>query len=96
VSAAPPLSQCHRLGRPPLCPLETAIRVLKLRDQGLSYTGISVVLNREGVPTPAGQLAWQKSYVDRVLHTQYAKALWEEIGTTSAEVADAAIMPDGS
>jgi hypothetical protein len=45
----------RRPGRPPACPLAIVIRVVELRRQGLSYADISVVLNREGVPTPAGR-----------------------------------------
>jgi hypothetical protein len=53
--------------------------VVDLRRQGLSYAEISVVLNREGIPTPTGRPVWQKSYVDRLLHTRYAKEMWGAI-----------------
>ena len=76
MSASHPEPQPRRPGRPPACPLEIVVRVVELRRQGLSYTEISVVLNREGIPTPAGRPVWQKSYVDRLLHTQYAREIW--------------------
>jgi hypothetical protein len=59
-------------GRPPLCPPETVIKVVDLRQRGLSLSTISVVLNAEGVPTPAGRSRWSKSHVDRLLHTRHA------------------------
>jgi hypothetical protein len=79
VSAAHSLPQCRRPGRPSACQREIVIRVVELRRQGLSYCAIGAVLNREGIPTPAGRPVWHKSYVDRLLHTQYAREIWEEI-----------------
>jgi|HubBroStandDraft_1064217.scaffolds.fasta_scaffold1025413_2 hypothetical protein len=71
--------QLRRPGRPPCCPLEVALRVVDLRRQGLSYAEISAVLNAEGVPTPAGRPRWQRSYVDRLLHTRYVvDLLWRD------------------
>ena len=68
----------RRPGRPPACPLAVVIRVAELRRQGLSYAEISLVLNREGIPTPAGRPVWHKSYVDRLLHTRYAREIWDQ------------------
>lgn len=63
----------RRRGRPPCCPPAVAIRIVLLHLQGLSYQEICNVLNTEGVPTPLGRSPWQRSYVDRVLHTRYAR-----------------------
>lgn len=71
--------QPRRPGRPPVCPLAVVMHVVELRHQGMSYAEISAELNREGVPTPTGRLVWQKSYVDRLLHTQYAREIWEQL-----------------
>jgi len=50
--------------------------VLELREgQQLSYAAISDLLNALGIPTPAGRRPWQKSYVDRLLHTRHARQL---------------------
>ena len=70
-----PALQLRRRGRPPCCPLEVAVRAVDLRRQGLSYAEISTVLNAERVPTPAGRSRWQRSYVDRLLHTRYVMDL---------------------
>jgi hypothetical protein len=32
----------------------------------------------EGLPTPAGQPHWHRSYVDRLLHARHAKKIVEE------------------
>lgn len=77
MNAAVFLPRPRRPGRPPLCPREVAARIVGLRREGLSYEAISDVLNAEGVPTPAGGLIWQRSYVDRVLHTRYAQEVEE-------------------
>jgi hypothetical protein len=45
--------------------------------QRLSYAQISDVLNAEGIPTPAGRPLWRKEYVDRLLHTKYARDIME-------------------
>jgi Recombinase len=66
-------------GRPPCCPRELAIRIIRLRRQGLSYERIAWLLNDEGIPTPADGERWHKSSVDRLLHTNYAKLLLEEV-----------------
>jgi hypothetical protein len=50
-----------------------------MRDKGLSYDEISTMLNAQGVPTPTGRPLWQKSYVDRLLHTQYALEIAKDI-----------------
>lgn len=65
-------------GRPPRCPPELAIRVIQLRRRGMSYAGISAVLNEEGIPTPAGGSRWLKSHVDRLLHTRHVKEILED------------------
>ena len=78
MSALYSVPQSRRPGRPPACPFEVVSRVVELRRQGLSYAEISVALNREGVPTPAGRPLWQKSYVDRLLHTHYAREIWDQ------------------
>jgi hypothetical protein len=54
------------------------VHVIELRRQGLSYAEISAQLNREGTPTPAGRPVWHKSYVDRLLHTQFAREIWDK------------------
>jgi hypothetical protein len=54
-----------------------AIRVIQLRRQGLSYSQIRDVLNAEGTPTPLGRPLWTKAYVDRLLHTKYAREIME-------------------
>ena len=72
MSASSPAPEPRRPGRPPACPLEVVIYVVELRNLGLSYADISMTLNREGIPTPAGRPVWRKSYVDRLLHTRYA------------------------
>lgn len=81
MSTASVIQECRRRGRPPLCPHEIAIRVIDLRRQGLSYSEIATALNREGVPTPMGGSLWYKSCVDRLLHTQYVRELWEATDT---------------
>jgi hypothetical protein len=86
VSATLPVPQPRRSGRPPICPPELALRVVELRRQGLSYDAISAALNREGVPTPAGRPVWQKSYVNRLLHTRYANEITAVGDTAPAEV----------
>lgn len=63
-----------------MCTRELALQVVRLRRQGLSYREIAVVLNAEGIPTPLG-LPWRKSYVDRLLHTQYARDIMEAHGS---------------
>lgn len=61
-----------RPGRPPACPLEVVLQVVRLRQQGFSYGAICNILNAADLPTPAGRPRWQRSYVDRLLHTRYA------------------------
>ena len=77
MSLATPSPTRGRRGRPPCCSRELAIRVIRLRRQRLSYAQISDVLNAEGIPTPAGRPLWRKEYVDRLLHTQYVRAIIE-------------------
>ena len=87
MSAPYPVSQVRRTGRRPVCRLEVVFHVIELRRQGLSYDAISVQLNREGVPTPAGRPTWQKSYVDRLLHTRYAQEIWDQFANAPREMA---------
>jgi hypothetical protein len=86
MSAAQSLLQPRRPGRPPVCPRAIVIRIIDLRRQGLSYGAISAVLNSEGIPTPAGRPVWRKSSVDRLLHTRYARELWDGRDAALAEV----------
>lgn len=83
MSALYPVPQPRRPGRPPACPMAIVAHVIELRLQGLSYAEISAELNHEGVPTPTGRLVWQKSYVDRLLHTQYAREMCEKLGNAT-------------
>lgn len=77
MSAVASVLTPRRRGRPPCCPRELAIRIVQLRRQGLSYAAISAVLNAGGVLTPAGRPRWRKEYVDRLLHTRYARDIME-------------------
>lgn len=71
-----------RRGRPPRCSRELAIRIIQLWRRGLSYTQIGTVLNAEQVPTPMGGSRWQKSHVDRLLHTRYVQDICAEMDGT--------------
>lgn len=53
--------------------------VVQLRRAGLSYTRICTVLNAAQIPTPLGGKRWQKSHVDRLLHTRWVQEIIEEI-----------------
>ena len=66
-------------GRPPHCPRELAICIIELRAYGFSYAKISAVLNAAQVRTPSGGSHWQKSTVDRVLHTRYSEKIRKEL-----------------
>jgi intein-encoded DNA endonuclease-like protein len=79
VSASKPAQQRRRPGRPPSSSRELVVRVASLKNQGLSYRAISDALNTEGVLTPDGRPRWQRSYVDRLLHTQHATDILKEI-----------------
>lgn len=76
-----------------MCPREIVIRVVTLRKDGLSYGAISAVLNREGVPTPAGRPVWHKSYVDRLLHTRYASEIREMLDNAPGGRSATAVIP---
>jgi Recombinase len=65
-----------------MCPVEVLLRVIDLWQQGHSYGAISTILNAEGLPTPAGGRHWQRSYVDRLLHTHYAAQILEASSTS--------------
>lgn len=46
-----------------------------MRRDGLSYVQICTVLNAARIPTPMGGSRWQKSHVDRLLHTKWVQEL---------------------
>jgi hypothetical protein len=69
----------RRPGRPPVCPPETARRILQLRTVGYSLRLIAETLNEQGIPTPLGLSPWTKSHVNRILHTRYVR----ELGTAT-------------
>lgn len=77
MSTTYPLVEPRRPGRPPVCRPEVALRIIELRRNGLSYSGISAVLNRDGVATPAGGSVWAKSHVARLLYTRHLSELAE-------------------
>jgi hypothetical protein len=62
----------RRRSRPPVINDEVAMRIVELRQQGLSYEAIANTLNAERAGTPLVSV-WTKAHVDRVLHTQYAR-----------------------
>jgi hypothetical protein len=86
VSALYSVPQSRPPGRPPACPLEVVTYVVELRLQGLSYAQISTELNHRGIPTPTGRPVWHKSYVDRMLHTRYAREIWDQCTNVLLEV----------
>ena len=51
MNAVIPAPAHRRRGRPPCCPPELAIRIIRLRRQGLSYAAISRTLNADGILT---------------------------------------------
>jgi Recombinase len=69
----------RRPGRPPCCPRELAVRIIQLRQAGLSYAQICTVLNAEHIPTPMGRSRWLKSHVDRLLHTRWVEDIIREL-----------------
>jgi len=73
------LPERRERGRPPCYPAELAARIIRLRTNGMSYEGISDVLNAEGIPMPGGGSRWLKSSIDRILHTKYAQRLAAEL-----------------
>ena len=68
----------RRVGRPPSCPPELALRIIELRGRGLSYAQVADVLNANHIPTPMGGSHWMKSHVDRLLHTRFVQELINE------------------
>lgn len=58
-----------------LCPPEVLLRVLQLRDLGISFRRIAAMLNAEGTPTPAGLGPWSHSHVYRLTGTAGAMRL---------------------
>ena len=83
MTAMRPLSEARRPGRPPTCPPEVTVWIADLHRQGLSYGAISSILNAEGLATPAGRPRWQRSYVDRLLHTRHAAEIQEYLAAAS-------------
>lgn len=73
-------------GRPPSCSPDLAVRIIRMRQAGLSYAGICTALNAEQIPTPTGGGPWQKSYVDRLLHTKWVEAIAEQLNGTCGEI----------
>jgi hypothetical protein len=69
----------RRPGRPPCCSRVLAVRIIQLRQAGLSYAQICTALNAEQIPTPMGGSRWLKSHVDRLLHTRYVLSIIEEM-----------------
>ena len=68
-------------GRPPGVPRELVIRIYELHyGDGVSYGRISALLNAEGVPLPAGGKYWSRSCIERVMHTNYGRAIGRELG----------------
>ena len=47
---------------------------------GVSYEQISMLLNVEGSPMPGGGSRWLRSSVERVMHTNYGRAIGKELG----------------
>lgn len=84
MSAVIPAPAPRRRGRPPCCSPDLAIRIIRLRRQGLSHAAISDILNAEGIPTPAGRPLWRRNYVERLLHTRYVQDLAEELPLADA------------
>ena len=64
-------SETERRGRPPVYPEQLVEHVVRLKLSGLSLAAISDHLNTEGLVTALSQTRWQKSYVDRLLHTRH-------------------------
>jgi Recombinase len=84
MSAYPEVRRSRR-GRPPCCPPDVVSRVVGMRLAGLSLGQISLRLNGDGVPTPAGRPRWTKSHVDRLLnsrHGQQTMAAMNALGRT--------------
>jgi hypothetical protein len=55
-----------------------------MRHQGLALMQICIALNAYGIPTPAGRPLWHKSYVARLLRTQYVQDIIEESSVSSS------------
>jgi hypothetical protein len=79
VSAVTTAPAARSRGRPPCCPRELAVHIIKLRRRGLSYGRICIVLNAEQVPTPLGGSRWLKSHVDRLLHTHWVQEIMDDL-----------------
>jgi hypothetical protein len=68
-------------GRPPGVPRELVERMYRLHYAlDVSYGQISALLNAEGVPLPGGGERWCRSSIERVMHTNYGKAIGQELG----------------
>jgi DNA invertase Pin-like site-specific DNA recombinase len=71
-----------RLGRPRTCPDGVLERVARLRVSGATLTSIAEELNEDVIPTPGGGRQWYASHVSRLLKTQDARFLLEDLLTT--------------
>jgi DNA invertase Pin-like site-specific DNA recombinase len=56
-------AQGVRLGRPPKLPTDLITRIKELRQDGLTWSSISQLLNNEGVPTAQGGKSWYPATV---------------------------------
>jgi hypothetical protein len=65
--------------------MEVVLQVVSLHHQGFSYRAISDILNAEGLSTPAGRPRWQRSYVDRLLHTHYVEEILRAHGEPACD-----------
>ena len=75
----------RRPGRPPCCSRELAIRIVRLRTDGLSYAQICTELNAAQILTPMGGARWWKSHVDRLLHTRWVQEIAKELEVAGPE-----------
>ena len=74
-------TEAKQPGRPPGCHRDLVIRMYHLHyGQRVSYERVSEIFNAEGVPLPGGGSRWLRSSVERVMHTNYGKAIGRELG----------------
>ncbi|MFJ4843203.1 recombinase family protein [Streptomyces sp. NPDC088746] len=69
-----------RLGRPRICPDLVLSQVVTFRLHGWKLIDIATELNRLGTPTPGGGSCWYPSHVSRLLRTQDALRMLNEVG----------------
>jgi hypothetical protein len=69
VAGRPPVS------RPRVCPDDTLLLVVQMRQAGWTMRTIVDLLNTSGIPTPGGCHRWWPSYVSRLLHRAAARQL---------------------